>query len=287
MTLKTNRPSTQRTVALHDKDAALSEFIKEPGLWQEEISLIEEFFPKRPARILDVGCGSGRTTEPLRQMGYHVVGVDICEGLIRSASQSCPEIPYVVGDVRALSFAASCFDAVFFSWNGLDYMYPFAERLKALQEMARALKPGGRLLFSSHNAVAYASRLFYMCPLKQHVAAVGRIKRVAGPMPKTGLSCALVMFYLSRLFKPIGMWMKAVRFILDQLPPRRWILDWYFTWRDPSLGMPVFYSAPPKVNTRTLEREGWCVLAVRGRDVSKRKVRTFVDDQVYYVCERS
>jgi ubiquinone/menaquinone biosynthesis C-methylase UbiE len=49
------------------------------------------------------------------------------------------------------AFENETFDFVMFSFNGLDYL-SHSDRLLALGEIRRVLKPAGLLLFSSHNA---------------------------------------------------------------------------------------------------------------------------------------
>ncbi len=48
------------------------------------------------------------------------------------------------------AFGTASFDFVFFSYNGIDYVN-HEDRQKVLAEMARVLRPGGTLAFSSHN----------------------------------------------------------------------------------------------------------------------------------------
>ncbi len=237
---------TSRTASAHDSAEAVAAYDKGLGLWPIEAHLVARFFPKPPATVLDLGCGNGRTTVPLREMGYDVVGLDLCQPLVHVAHARRPEVVYTVADARGLPFKAGHFDTVIFSWNGLDYMYPVESRRRTLQGIWRVLKPGGKLLFSSHNA----------------------------------LGCAV------RLTKPVGLALMALRFLFDQIPPTRDTLRWYCMWRDAALGEPVFFSGPPHVNVRILKSEGWVVRAVCSPDPPFGPARTFRDVHVHYLCER-
>jgi SAM-dependent methyltransferase len=57
--------------------------VKEIGLWESEKMMIEKYFnPKK--RILDIGCGAGRTTIGLYKLGYHLVeGLDLSEVMMK------------------------------------------------------------------------------------------------------------------------------------------------------------------------------------------------------------
>jgi SAM-dependent methyltransferase len=48
------------------------------GLRTWEATLVRRYFPT-VGRVLTVGCGAGRETFALEQLGYDVVGIDICE----------------------------------------------------------------------------------------------------------------------------------------------------------------------------------------------------------------
>jgi SAM-dependent methyltransferase len=180
-------------------------------------------------------------------MGYDVIGVEYCEPLVRIANQNHPDVRIEQGDARQLRFPPAAFDAALFSWNGLDYMCPFRDRKRVLDEVRRALKPNGLFLFSSHNA----------------------------------LGC------VSRLFDPPLMTRRAIRFWLDQLAVSRHHLEWYFRWRDPVLERPLFYSAPPAVQRRILHKQGWTILAARSADRPTKPARTFFDVHVQYICRKT
>ena len=53
-------------------------------------------------------------------------------------------------DASRLTFPDKIFDMVFFSYNGLDYLFPHEKRMQCLQESRRVLKNEGVLVYSSH-----------------------------------------------------------------------------------------------------------------------------------------
>lgn len=91
------------------------------------------------ARVADLGCGSGVFTNLLGQRGFCIVGLDLCEGLVRRGGSLFPATPFVAGDVEALPFADNSIDA--FMLSGLVHHLPDPSPLAA--EIFRALKPGG------------------------------------------------------------------------------------------------------------------------------------------------
>ncbi len=123
-----------------------------PYLKDYEKSAVEKYF-QPGMKILDLGCGAGRTTKILKNSGYDVIGVDINEKLINLARKKYGNIDFSIGDACNLGFADSSFDLVFFSFNGIDYIHPHSKRMAALREIGRVLKDGGLLIYSSHNAL--------------------------------------------------------------------------------------------------------------------------------------
>ena len=106
-------------------------------------------------RILDIGCGTGRVARAMQQMGATVDACDLnaeaIEILIREDTSK--EIIAKVGDASNLPYEDSKFDLVIFAFNGLDFLYPKAERSKVILEMTRVLKSNGTCIFSSHNSI--------------------------------------------------------------------------------------------------------------------------------------
>lgn len=136
---------------------AVAFYSAEPFLFRGERLAFASCFPDGfvGRRVLDLGCGAGRTTHFLHEMGADVVGVDISRNLIRSARQRAPHIDFRIGDAESLDFDDASFDAVLFSFNGLDCLYPKDRRLKSIREVWRVLRPDGRFIFSHHNLAAF------------------------------------------------------------------------------------------------------------------------------------
>jgi SAM-dependent methyltransferase len=106
-------------------------------------------------RILDVCCGYGRHSLELARRGYrHVVGVDLSPPLLararRAARTEGLRVAFRRGDMRRLRFRGT-FDVALNLFTSFGYFAEETEDLAALRGMARALRPGGRLLMDLLN----------------------------------------------------------------------------------------------------------------------------------------
>lgn len=106
------------------------------------------------SRVLEVGCGAGFMSISLARRGFGVRSIDSVEAMVEQARRHAGEagladlISLSIGDVYALPLEEASFDLVV----ALGVL-PWLERpQQALQEMARVLKPGGCVLFTSDNS---------------------------------------------------------------------------------------------------------------------------------------
>jgi len=102
--------------------------------------------------VLDLGVGGGRTTSCLSRVASRYVGVDYSAAMIQACRRRFPDLSFALADASDLSaFDDASFDAIVFSFNGLDCLVPDEKRLRCLRECRRVLRPTGVLVFSSHN----------------------------------------------------------------------------------------------------------------------------------------
>lgn len=105
-------------------------------------------------RVLDLACGNARlyqffvTEGRAAQMTY--VGVDFSEKLLELARSRFPNIDVRLGEMTDIPFPDSDFDVVF-CLAAFHHLSTDAERLQALREIARVLKPGGTLVMTNWN----------------------------------------------------------------------------------------------------------------------------------------
>lgn len=117
-------------------------------LWPAQESLLAEADPQTGENILDVSCGTGLVTMPLSELVApkgSVTAVDISDRMIEKGCaekkrRGIENITFKQMDAEALDFEDNSFDKVICS---LGLMY-FPDPRKALKEMFRVLKPGGR-----------------------------------------------------------------------------------------------------------------------------------------------
>lgn len=129
-----------------------TERVTDATLFPQERKVVERYFTDTDGSVLDVGCGVGRVSALLHERGFDVTGIDVSEPLVEKARSLFPDIDFRVADVRNTTFDSETFDYIVFSFYGLDYVLPKDERITALREIHRLLKPAGIVVFSSHNS---------------------------------------------------------------------------------------------------------------------------------------
>lgn len=94
-----------------------------------------------PGRLtLDLGCGEGRVTRDLRDLGHRVVGVDLAPSMVAAAREADPDGEYVEADVAALPFDDGAADLAIAFMTLMD----MEQMPQAVSEIARVLEPAGR-----------------------------------------------------------------------------------------------------------------------------------------------
>jgi ubiquinone/menaquinone biosynthesis C-methylase UbiE len=110
--------------------------------------------------VLDLGCGYGRTLQPLSSKAGSVVGIDNAAASIVMARQAIKDIPNIVVkemDAARLLFTDNLFDVVICSQNGISAFHCNQKNL--IHEALRVTKSGGLTLFSTYAEKFWEYRL--------------------------------------------------------------------------------------------------------------------------------
>ena len=115
---------------------------------REHADVLADHLALNGKAILDVGCGAGRITRIMAQLGADVIGIDPGDRQLaraRAAGQVCGE-SYVRGTAEQLPSETGTIDIVVF-FNSLHHV-PIDQLERALTEAHRVLKPSGRVYFA-------------------------------------------------------------------------------------------------------------------------------------------
>ncbi|NJN15567.1 MAG: methyltransferase domain-containing protein [Oscillochloris sp.] len=130
-------------------DGYLQRYIFDPEHTVAEVLMLRDLLPEPPADLLDLACGQGRHSIPLAQGGFQVTGLDASPELLaqakHAAAAAAVTATFVAGDMRTIPYV-ECFDAAINMFTAFGYFADEAENQAVLNGIARALKPGGRLV---------------------------------------------------------------------------------------------------------------------------------------------
>jgi SAM-dependent methyltransferase len=113
-------------------------------------------FLHRGKNLLDAGCGTGRASFLLAPWFESIEAFDIAEKAVERAREENERlgmrVRFRVADVTALPFDTASFDNIVFAYNGIEGIASEALRERALTELCRVLRPGGRFVLSTKSA---------------------------------------------------------------------------------------------------------------------------------------
>ncbi len=124
-------------------------------------------------RVLDLAAGTGVSTVELARSGASPIACDFSLGMLRAgrAHKQRQRLPFVAGDALHLPFADRVFDASTISFG----LRNVADVPRALRELARVTRPGGRLVVCEFSRpVNRVFRVLYLNYLMRLLPAIAR-----------------------------------------------------------------------------------------------------------------
>lgn len=124
------------------------------------------------AHVLDLGCGTGDLLGEIARTGASAVGADISFEMMAFGRKRFPKAAFCRADAQCLPFADATFDAAISAFA----LRNFASIDAALTEMARVVKPGGRLAILEVNVPDSSwRRSLFELHFKRIVPRIGRV----------------------------------------------------------------------------------------------------------------
>ena len=108
------------------------------------VGALRSVLPAAPARILDVGTGTGFAAGIAAELGHQVTATDLSEGMLEASAKRHrgPAITFAVDDAVDPSFPAESFDVVL----SRSLLWTLREPGKAFRNWYELLSPGGRVV---------------------------------------------------------------------------------------------------------------------------------------------
>ncbi len=140
-------------------------------IYVAKMARVREQLAKLPsdAKIADLGCGEGILVEELRGQGRDAIGIDLnyeSEAVIKD-------------DITQTQFESESFDAIL-CLDVLEHLQ-FDDQVKALGEIRRLLRPGGRLIATLPNLAHFSSRFSFL--LLGRLLRTSEVERHPGDRP--------------------------------------------------------------------------------------------------------
>ena len=221
-----------------------------------EVYVFDNYIPTG-TEILDIGVGGGRTVSYLAAKASRYLGVDYAESMVEVCRAKFSSLEFEKMDATNMSTVNDeSFDVAVFSFNGIDCISSNEARFRCFSEIRRILKPGGRLIFSSHNAKALA-----VWPRLHGVNTLRRCWRIIRAV------------FLSTLLAPPRLLSKSFRddngYFLDNIH-----------------GGLYTYSATPETMRRQIEDSGFILVDVVGESYPDSVPKYFIP-WYYYVADKA
>ena len=136
---------------------------------ENTIFALEKYLTKEDF-LLDLACGYGRLTIPLKIRGYQICGIDLSPHLLADARVNTRkmklDIDFKKGSMLDLPYENDTFNKIICMWLSFNHLLTKHDQVVALNEMYRVLKPGGLAIIELINGELES--------IKRELQAIGR-----------------------------------------------------------------------------------------------------------------
>jgi ubiquinone/menaquinone biosynthesis C-methylase UbiE len=117
----------------------------------------QEIAHDKSAKIIDIGCGTGRHSIELTKRGYNITGVDLSDSQLKRAKEKAEQLNLKIDfrkhDARNLPFSGEFDLAIMLCEGGFSLMETDEMNFEILKNATKALKSKGKLIFSTLNGL--------------------------------------------------------------------------------------------------------------------------------------
>ena len=129
----------------------VSSYLKTAEVIEQELNLVHSLIPKdiKAAKILDIGCGTGRHLIPLVKAGFDVIGIDSSEGILTHLKKNFPSAQIINGDIFTTTLESGKYDLIVMFWNTWNEICISNKQAHTLLSLCKtALNAKGKLLIN-------------------------------------------------------------------------------------------------------------------------------------------
>ncbi|WP_235318425.1 class I SAM-dependent methyltransferase [Planococcus sp. CAU13] len=124
----------------------------EYGTYLNDVPFLAEWAGKQKGTVVDLGCGTGRVTIPLAELGHKIIGVDLHEGMLNQAKEKTADanlpVEWILQDCTQLSLDVKTL-FMYMTGNSFQHFLTNESQNLLLQSVKRHLETNGVFIFNT------------------------------------------------------------------------------------------------------------------------------------------